>query len=268
MTPERAPTSRRRPSRVELERAAPFLEWGEMMRYLKREFRQGDHVSVLGPTGTGKTHLALEVAEIRTYVLVIACKQRDPLIEETLERGYYLIPTTSLKKGVEYLDGRPRHPRIVYWPRLPDRIASRLPDAERIRARSRVQKPLIQAALGFVDLDGHWCVVLDEGTWVYRDLGLGQDIDAALNQWRTNRASLVILGQRPAWMGRYVLSMPTHVFLFNTGNYEDAKSLGEITGSNVQLVRAIVPRLDRQRHEVLYVNSGNGEMFRTIARPR
>lgn len=245
---------------------APFLEWPAMMAYLRENFKQGDHVSLLGPTGTGKTHMALEVAEIRTYVLVIACKQRDPLIEDTIARGYYLVPGNKLE--IPYVDGIPHHKKVVYWPRLPQSVASKLPEAERIRARKRIQRPLIQGALGYVDLNGHWCVVLDEGTWVYKDLGLGEDVDSALNQWRTNKASIIILGQRPAWMGRYVLSQPTHVFLFNTGNVEDAKSLGDITGANTKLVREIVQRLDHRTHECLYINARTREMFRTRAQAR
>lgn len=244
------------------------VTWAEAMSYLRREFRQGDHVSILGPTGTGKTHVALEIAEIRTYVLVIACKQRDPLIEDTIARGYHLIPGNDLRKGIEYVDGRPRHTKLVYWPRLPESVASKLPESERIRARSRLQKPLIAGALGYVDLDGHWCVVLDEGTWIARDLGLQKEIDAALMQWRTNKASIIFLSQRPAWVGRYVLSMPKFVFLFNTPNVDDAKSLGDITGANARTVRSIVANLDRKAHEVLLINTETGEMFRTVANAR
>lgn len=254
--------------RPEYDYHAPTVSWPQAMAYLRSNFRQGDHVSILGPTGTGKTHIALELAEIRTYVLVIACKQKDPLIEDTLQRGYHLIPGNDLRKGIEYVDGRPRHKKLVYWPRLPEGVASKLPEHERIRARSRLQRPLIAGALGYVDLDGHWCVVLDEGTWVARDLGLQKEIDAALMQWRTNKASIIFLSQRPAWVGRYVLSMPKFVFLFNTPNADDAKSLGDITGANARTVREIVSNLDRRAHEALMINTETGEMFRTVATAR
>lgn len=100
--------NRQQPLDVDLE--APFKPWEEMYSYLQTEFQQGDHVSLLGPTGTGKTHMALAIAEIRTYVLVIATKPRDPLVEDTIKRGYYLVPTNKLE--VPYVDGVPYHRRV------------------------------------------------------------------------------------------------------------------------------------------------------------
>jgi hypothetical protein len=237
-----------------------------MHSYLVGEFEQGDHVALLGPTGTGKTHMALSIAEIRTYVLVVATKPRDPLVDDTIKRGYYLIPSRKLE--VPYVDNRPLHPRVVYWPRLSSQESKQLTDPQRIRARKAMQKPAVQGALGYVDFNGHWCIILDEGTWIYKDLRLGDDIDSALNQWRTNKASIIILGQRPAWMGRYVLSQPTHVFLFQTSNIDDAKSLGNITGANTKLVKELVQQLDHGSHEALYINTRTREMFRTVAPPR
>jgi len=237
-----------------------------MFAYLQQNFQQGEHVSLLGRTGTGKTHMALAIAEIRTYVLVVATKPRDPLVNDAVAKGYYLIPTTKLE--VPYVDGVPYYKRVVYWPRLTERQVGRLPESARIKARKVYQKPLVSSALGYVDFNGHWCIVLDEGTWIYKDLKLGDDVDTALNQWRSNKASIIILGQRPAWMGRYVMSQPTHIFLFQTANIEDAKALGNITGANTHLVREIVQRLDRNGHECLYLNTNTGEMFRTVAPPR
>lgn len=245
---------------------APEVPWETLYGYLRHQFVQGDHVSILGPTGTGKTHLALEIAEIRTYAMVLATKPRDPLVQDALKRGYWLVPSNKLE--VPYVDGHPLHRRVVYWPRLSDAAARKLPEAARIRARKVMQRPLLAGALGYVDLNGHWCVVLDEGTWLYKDLKLGDDIDSALNQWRTNKASIIILGQRPAWMGRYVLSQPTHVFLFQTSNVEDAKALGDLSGANTKLVRELVQNLDHESHQFLYFNSRTRQLYRSVAPDR
>lgn len=268
MTSVQPYTSRSRQPELNPDVHAPVVTWAELYGYLRREFQQGDHVSILGPTGTGKTHIALNLAEIRTYVMVIATKPRDPLVEDTLTRGYHRVTTAELQKGVDYVDGRPLHPRMVYWPQLTDGQVRRIPERQRIQARKKFQKPLVAGALGYVDLNGHWCVVLDEGTWIYKDLRLGDDVDSALNQWRTNKASIIILGQRPAWMGRYVLSQPTHVFLFHTANAEDAKALGDISGVNTKLVRHLVQNLDRDQHQFLYYNARTQAMFRSVAPPR
>lgn len=246
--------------------AAPFVAWDWLFGYLREQFRQGDHVAIIGPTGTGKTHIALEVAELRSYVIVVACKPADPLIQDAIARGYWLNPTDKLE--IPYTDGRPLHPRVVYWPRLSDRARKGIPQHLVLAAEKRHQKPRVGAALGYVRNEGHWCLVIDEGTWVCRDLNLQRDIDSALFQFRTLNASVIVLGQRPSWMGRYVLSSPTHLFLFNTNDGDDRKALGNISGVDTKLIAEIVGRLDFERHECLYLNTRSREMFRTIAAAR
>lgn len=253
--------------------AAPFLRWDDMVAYLREpaadgasRFRQGDHVAILGPTGAGKTHIALDLADLRDYSIAVACKASDPLIEDTLRRGYWLMPGRSFE--VPYVDGRPMHRRIVFWPRLGDKEAAKLPPAELLRTEKAIQKPAVASALGYVRLHGKWCLILDEGTWICRDLNLQRDVDAALMHFRTLDASLIILGQRPSWMGQYVLSQPTHLFLFQTAHTEDLKSLGDIAGVDTKLVQHLVRNLDADRHEALYVNTRERTLYRTIASPR
>lgn len=228
-------------------------------------FQQGDHVAILGPTGAGKTHIALDVADLRTYVLVVACKPKDPLIDETLARGYWLAPG---QLEIPHVDGRPMHNRVVYWPRLGEAAARKLPPGQLLAAEKALQKRAVAGAIGYVRRHGSWCLVLDEGTWVCRDLSLQRDVDSALNQFRTLDASVIILGQRPSWMGQYVLSQPTHLFLFQTSHSDDLKSLGDITGADSKLVQHLVRNLDADRHEALYVNTRERSLYRTIASPR
>lgn len=245
--------------------AAPFYSWSEAFAHLRGNFKQGDHVAILGPTGTGKTHIALAVAELRSYVMLLACKPKDPLIDDAIGRGYYLVPTNKLE--VPYTDGVPHHKRVIYWPRMSTGKGS-VGNQYLLEAERRLQKPLIAGALGYVRKNGHWCVVLDEGTWICRDLGLQRQVDSALTQFRTLNASVVVLGQRPAWMGRYVLSQPTHLFIFQTSNSDDLKALGDISGTDTKLVQAVVRSLDRQAHHALYIDTRSGSMFRTVAPPR
>lgn len=258
------------PRQADLERqsrsAAPFLEWPKLYRYLQSEFQQGDHVAVIGPTGSGKSHIAFEVAEIREHVLTVACKPADPLIDNALGHGYWLVPGNKLE--IPYTDGRPTYKKVIYWPRLSAKAAGKLEARQLLAAEKAMQRPAVGSAIGYVRRQGHWCLVIDEGTWVCRDLGLQRDIDSALFQFRTLNASVVILGQRPSWMGRYVLSSPTHLFLFSTNDTNDRKALGEISGVDTKLVGELVRQLDWDRHEALYINTRSREMFRTVAPPR
>jgi hypothetical protein len=264
----RSTRERAREERIALATSAPFTPWTTLYGYLRENFRQGDHVAIIGPTGTGKTHIALEVAELRAYVIVLACKPRDPLISDAISRGYWLTSGDDLSREIEYVDGRPLHPRIVAWPKLSDRAARKLPDRQLLEAERAHQRPRVAAALGYVRKTGHWAVVLDEGTWICRDLNLQRQVDSALFQFRTLNSSVIILGQRPSWMGRYVLSSPTHLFLFNTNDGDDRKALGNVSGVDTRLVAQLVERLDFSRHECLYIDTRRRTMMRTVAPAR
>ena len=265
--PKRPSSARRRVLDArELELEAPYVPWSTVYGHLRREFRQGDHVAIIGPTGSGKTHIAFPVAELRSHTIVVACKPKDELVTDALARGYWLVPTDELE--VPYVDGRPLHSRVVYWPRLKERTRRKLPQEAVLRAEKAHQRPRVGAALGYVRNEGHWSIVLDEGTWVCRDLNLQRDVDSALFQFRSLRSSIIILGQRPSWMGRYVLSSPTHLFLFNTNDGDDRKALGNVSGVDSKLVAELVARLSFERHEVLYIDTRRREMFRTVAPPK
>ncbi len=268
--PPPPPDPRRRrgsvPDARELELAAPTVSWAELYGYLGQQFKQGDHVAIIGPTGSGKTHVAFPVAELRAHVICVACKPADPLVSEALDRGYWLNQTDELE--VPYVDGRPLHSRVVYWPRLGERARRRLPQSQVLAAEKRYQKPRVGAAIGYVRNEGHWALLLDEGTWVCRDLNLQRDVDSALFQFRTLNSSVIILGQRPSWMGRYVLSSPTHLFLFSTNDGDDRKALGDVSGVDTKVVAELVARLDYERHEFLYIDTRRRQMFRSIAPPR
>jgi hypothetical protein len=251
----------------------PFLEWNAVWEILVSDegFRQGDHVAIIGPTGTGKTHIALELAELRDYALFVACKPKDPLIQELVAHGYFIsgsleIPYVERPPGSRRFV--PAYSRVVYWPRLSDERIRKLKPADLLRTEKAMQKPAVGAAIGYVRKNGAWCLILDEATWVCRDLGLQRDVDSALFQFRTLDASLILCGQRPAWMGRYALSQPTHLFLFQTSHKDDVKALGDISGVNFDRVVETVASLNHRKHEVLYVNTRTREMFRTIAPAR
>jgi hypothetical protein len=256
-----APSRSHRPP-PDLDALAPVVPWREARAYLKAEWKQGEHFAVLGPTGSGKTFAALEVAEIRTYVILVACKPKDPLIQDAIARGYWLVPTDRLE--IPYSDGRPLHPRVIYWPRLSERQRRSLPDSQVLRAERSLQRPRVQASIGYVRNAGHWTLLLDETTWVCRDLRLQEDVDSALFSFRSLDSSIILLAQRPSWIGRFALSSPRFLILFQTNDDNDRKALGEISSVDTRQVREIVGELDFQRHECLLIDTYARRMVRTV----
>ena len=245
---------------------APFTPWTELRSYLERTWEQGQHFAILGPTGSGKTFAALEVSDIRSYVILVACKPRDPLIVDALARGYWLVDTDRLE--IPYVDGHPLHKRVIYWPRLSDQERRKLPDSHVLDAERAKQKPRVKAAIGYVRQNGHWTLLLDETTWVCRDLNLQRDVDSALFQFRSLNSSIILLAQRPSWIGRFALSSPRFLILFQTNDDNDRKALGEISSVDTKAVRQIVGDLNFSKHECLLIDTYARQMWRTIVTPR
>lgn len=244
---------------TQTQEVAPYKPWDEVYAYLRQHFKQGDHTTIIGPTGAGKTHIALEIAELRTYVLFIACKPRDPLIAELRAKGYH----QTSKMEVPYVDGKPVYKRVVYWPRFSEKETKGDQQVEQ-----ELQSKAVRKAFAYARTNGSWALVIDEGTWVCRDLKLQRTADSMWFQGRTLNVSVIMCAQRPAWVGQYALSQADHLFLFQTAHREDAKSLRDIAGVDGDTVRAVVAQLDAKNHECLYIATRQREMFRTTAPPR
>src|SRR5215831_13430605 len=87
LTPQKLPREKRNYNSL---RDAPFVSWDILEPKLKREWKPGDHVTLIGPTGSGKTHMGLALAKICKYSLIIATKRRDPLLE-SLSKKHMVI---------------------------------------------------------------------------------------------------------------------------------------------------------------------------------
>lgn len=212
-------------------------------------FKQGDHVTILGPTKSGKTTLALDIVEIRDYVLGIFTKPEDPLLDEVVTRGWRM----TKKLDIQVQDGVVLDRRIAYHS---------VYRSGTIRQKEQRQAVAVQAAFDYVFDAGKWCVFADEGVWLTQHLGLSRELQAFWYQGRTSDISLVLLAQRPAWVPRAAYSQAEHVFFFHTADREDQKRFADLGGGvDLDVVRALVAGLER--HQFLYVAPHEGTLLRS-----
>lgn len=207
-------------------------------------WNQGEHVSLIGPTGTGKTTLALAILPRREYRCVIVTKPADETVADL--DGYTLLPAwkPNLKKSHAYM----------LWPNIST------------MQRQRAQALLIKQALESMYAEGAWCVFADEVSYLARDLHLQRQLKMLWLQGRSIGISMVAATQRPAWVPLEMYSQATHLFLWKDNDARNVRRLVEIGGTvDHRALEEALYSLDATQHEVLYVGTRTGELIITKA---
>lgn len=241
----------------------PRVPWTVLHQRLQRDWRQGEHITIVGPTRSGKTHIALELVELRSFVLVLACKRRDPLVEDLQAHDYHV--TGDLDELIWTAEhgrpARPTRPKVVYWPRFPERMD----DDQKERAQARLMKE----AMAWADRTGNWCVLVDETMWMSEQLRLDRSLNRLWFQGRTQGLSVVALVQRPSRVPRLAFSSPDYFFLGKTGDKQDIERYRDINSTIPrELLENAVADLDFEGHEFLFVDTHTNELARVIAPAR
>jgi ABC-type dipeptide/oligopeptide/nickel transport system ATPase component len=161
-------------------------------------WRQGEHVAVIGDTGTGKTFLMAKLVALRSHVIILRTKPDDIKFPGFLKREHAVA-----------LDH-------VY--------------AERLLIQPEYER---QAFEGWWTLEkvwkhGGWCVVIDELWYAEQMLKLQKQVNRLLTQGRSKGITVMVGMQRPAQISRFAISQCTHVFAFQTEG-RDTKTIAEAT---------------------------------------
>lgn len=161
----------------------------------------GEHMAVIGDTGTGKTYLlAKAILPLRRYVVVFKVKADKD--DDAKWQGYKRIRSA---KGIT----DPRHDRYLLDPEY--------------KAQAKEGYDLLERVWRM----GGWTIVIDEG-WMTEKLGLQPYIERLLTQGRSQDISVVFGQQRPVTTSRFVISQCTHLFTFRVEG-RDADTIAEAT---------------------------------------
>jgi len=209
----------------------PRIGWQEFLDSFV--WKQGEHVTLLGPTGKGKTTLGLEILPRRKYVVVFACKAKDSTLNRLMREDGYI--------KVEEWPPPPYADKVILWPDM--RKATYMAN----------QREVFGQALSDIYTAGGWCVYLDELRYICDKLKLAGLVEVLWQQGRSLKISVVGGNQRPRFVPLNAYDQATHLFVWNFNDKENAKRLAEIVGIDEKEVADIVRSLPK--YDVLYINA-------------
>lgn len=159
----------------------------------------GEHMAIVGDTGTGKTYLASLLLEQRKFVVSFKSKA-----DKTRLPG-------KIVRTNEYMEDL-KTDKLVLYPRWSQQMD------EFIRGLERVWR------------HGAWTVYLDELFFLISTYGKPMEnrINRLLTQGRSKDISVVCGMQRPVGISRFALSQATHLIVFRQEG-RDIKTIQEAT---------------------------------------
>lgn len=202
------------------------------------DWRQGEHVVLIGPTGSGKTELLLRLIEQRRYVVFLGTKRQDST-QRRLQR------TMGFKHVRDAKQIEPEiHRRILLRPDFP-RLG-----AKELKAFHRT---IFREGLMRIYRQGGWTLAMDETRYIADHLGLTEELMLIMLQGRSEDITVVAGTQRPVWIPREVVDQATHIFIWRPRDTADLVRLREIAGDrNDALMEAM---RTMSKHDVFYLHA-------------
>lgn len=228
--------------------APPRVTWAEFHDELAASWAQGEHFSMIGPTGAGKTTLALGVLDIRSYVVALATKPRDATMDKLVKSaGWRKIPSWDRRPPIVGDKGK----RLILWPpfREPEDIERQAVELDR--------------AMRAMFVEGSWAVFADELFYLTRQLGLSRMLEMYWSQGRSVGLTLIGGTQRPAHVPLMAYDQATHLAFWRDNDETNLRRIGGLGGLDAQGIRRTVAGLPR--HDVLYLNTRTGRQLITRA---
>lgn len=241
----------------------PFTPWDRF--FASWSWRQGEHVTVIGPTGTGKTTVIRAILPKRYAaggaVNVLATKSLDRNLESWARRDRLTVvrdwpprapqwwrpPTDHVEEGRRV----PWQNRLMTWPSHKGLALGAIDDHV---------ADVHRRALTDMFWQGHWCIVAEE-LFELSEIGLDKELSKVWTQGRSAGLSLVGATQRPVGIPLFAYSQASHLFLFGDNDEVNLRRLQGIGGMSGTTLRDAVSAL--RGHDVLYVGTRTRQLVRT-----
>lgn len=160
----------------------PRRQW---LAWMRGEWKQGQHIAIMGRTGRGKTTLARDLLACRDWVVCLAVKRADDTLGSFPSKGYKIIKKWPPDYGAQ---------RVVLWAR-----PKNLSDIAK-------QKIVIKKVFDDVYQNGGWTLFHDDVAYIANALGFKATLSILLNQARSGFSSQVAAMTQPSSVSQAIPS--------------------------------------------------------------
>lgn len=231
-----------------------ILPWLEFEDMFKGAHKQGEHVAIVGPNGSGKTLLGLKLCKVvgsriakdrrPSRVVVLQYKPRDDTLKEIGD--WPIIKKWPPRYGEEH---------CIVWPK-----------GGPASGASRRHRAVFAPLLDKIYAEGGQSVYIPEAAYFERAQPAGLGMSGTMEQfWSTARSlRLTVISdtQRPRMVTILMWTEPAWLCIYRLENRDDIKRVADLSGYPNE-VWAIVPRLGE--HEFLCIrrqrHAGQRELY-------
>jgi len=196
---------------------------------MQQEWQQGEHVSIWGGTGSGKTTICAGLANLRQYICVLASKQEDKTLD--LYKGFKVLDDWKKRQWYQT--------RVIVWP-----YARYGQDVDQVFRR------VSHETMDDIYWEKHWTLQLDDAKML-RHLGLMGDVKKLFAHMRSQGSSLVFNDVRPFETIQEALDQTTYKLSFYMEDRRDVWRMAESAGRDPRRLQAYNNQL--RRYEFVFL---------------
>lgn len=212
------------------------MPWESFLPWFDSIWEQGDHVTIIGRTKSGKTTLAREILSLRSTVVAIATKPKDEILGQ-MGSDFRIVRELPLP------DYRLR-PRVIFWPR--NETVEDIP----------AQRASIRRVLADVYRQGGDTIYIDETYQLSNEYRLEPLLNLLWRAGRSQRVTVVCAAQRPAHIPLVAYNQASHLFFFRTIDPVDMKRVAGFAGQDRRKMEQVVGSLPE--HSFVHIETTTG----------